>query len=393
MLEPALDNTEMRSSGSATMRAPRPLTVFDLRDSPWVDGPGRTILEVAEGLNRAGFRYVIGALVRQGERNDYVEEARRRGLEVVTIVERGRFDGAVVRQVMDALERYGVRVLHTHEVRSDAIGLICARRKRIRLVTTTHGWIANDWKGHLYTMLDKIILRLFDRVVVVSQRMKRQLRRWGVPARKIEVVPNALMIDEYKPDRNDDSVRRELGVQADEILIAYIGRLSPEKGPDVFLKTAARVIPQCARARFVLIGVGPEEAMLRELTADLGIAPRVIFAGYRKDMKRIYNSTDLVVQSSHTEGMPNVVLEALLMRVPVIATNVGGTAEVVEHGRHGVLVPPGSCEALADQILEFIKDRGRFDSMARAGRERIVGEFDSRKRIERMMQMYRAITA
>lgn len=369
------------------------LTIFDLRDSPWVDGPGRTILEIAEALNRSGFRYIIGALVRQDEHNDYVEEARRRGLEVVTIVERGPFDRAVLGQVMSALDRYGAGVMHTHEVRSNFIGLICAKRTGARLVTTTHGWIANDWKGGVYTVLDKLILRRFDRVVVVSQRMKTQLRRWYIPARKIEVVPNALMVDEFQPDRTDDGVRRALGVLRDEILIAYIGRLSPEKGPDVFLHAAARVLRQCSQVRFILIGVGPEERTLRELASQLGIIQQVIFAGYRKDMKRVYNSTDLVVQSSYTEGMPNVVLEALLMQVPVIATNVGGTAEIVEHGRHGVLIPPGSAEMLADQILRFVADRNRFDNMARAGQARIVREFDSRKRIEHMMQIYRTVAA
>lgn len=367
------------------------LTIFDLRDSPWVDGPGRTILEIAEALNRSGFRYIIGALVREGERNDYVEEARQRGLEVVAIVERSPFDREVLAQVALALERFHVDVMHTHEARSDVIGLLCTRSKRVRLLTTTHGWIANNWKGHVYSVLDKVILRWFDRVVVVSERMKGQLRRWAVPGGKIEVVPNALMVDEYCPDRSEDGFRRELGLRPENVLIAYIGRLSPEKGPDVFLRAAAQVCAEYPSARFVLIGVGPEELALRALASSLGIADSVIFAGYRKDMKRIYNSLDLVVQSSYTEGMPNVVLEALLMQVPVIATNVGGTAEVMQHERHGILVPAGSPDRLAVEIKQFMRGPNRLAAMARAGRERIREVFDSRKRIERMKQIYRAV--
>lgn len=387
---PQRQDDDMRPANS-TASASAPRTILDLRDSPWVDGPGRTVLEIAEGLNRIGFRYVIGALVREGERNEYVEEARRRGLDVITITERSPFDATVIRQVMEAIVRYRAAVVHTHEVRSDVIGLICAKRSRIRLVTTTHGWIANNWKGRLYTALDKIVVRLFDRVVVVSQRMKTQLRRWGVPTAKIEVVPNSLMVDEYRPNRNNQRVRREWGVTTDEIVVACIGRLSPEKGLDVFLRAAAGVLRERSNVRFILIGVGPEEQALRELVAELGIAAHVIFAGYRKDMKQVYDSTDLVVQSSYTEGMPNVILEALLMEVPVVATNVGGTPEVVEHGRHGILIEPGSPGRLAEEILRFIHDRPRFQAMARAGRLRVAHEFDSRKRIERMAHIYNAI--
>lgn len=367
-----------------------PVTILDLRDSPWVDGPGRTILEIAEGLNRAGFRYLIGAMVREGEANAYADEARRRGLEVVTIVERSALDRRVLQQVADIIQRYRVSIVHAHEFRSDAIALLCARRG-LRHVTTVHGWIANDIKGRIYRALDKLIVRGFDRVVVVSERIKRQLRQWGVPAGKLVVVPNALMIHEYRPNRADRVLRDELGIGAEEIVIANIGRLSAEKGQDLFLRAASLLAAQHRSLRFLLIGIGPEEGPLRRLATELGIDDRVMFVGYRNDMKRAYNSIDLVVQSSHTEGMPNVVLEALLMGVPVIATDVGGTGEIMEHERSGVLIPPGEVAALATQMQAFLAERARFAEMARAGGERVRRDFDSLKRIERMKRLYRQL--
>lgn len=386
----AVTDTALAGIGAV---ATAPLTVFDLRDSPWVDGPGRTILEIAAGLGGRGFRYLVGGMVHEGHENDYLNEARRRGLEVVPIRERGPLDRQVLRQVRDVLVRHDVAVMHTHEFRSDLIGRLCVDRRRTHLVTTAHGWIANDLKGRLYTALDKLLLRGFDRVVVVSQKMKPQLRRWGVAADRIEVVPNTLTVDDYRPDRRDNGFRRELGLGPEHVLIANIGRLSREKGQDVFLQAAAEIALAYPVARFVLIGIGPEESALRAQAASLGIGERVIFAGYRKDMKRVYNGTDLVVQSSYTEGMPNVILEALLMRVPVIATDVGGTGEIVDADRHGVLIAPGAPAALADRLRDFIGDRERYDVMARAGSERVRREFDSRQRLKHMERIYRSLRA
>lgn len=368
------------------------LRILDLRDSPWVDGPGRTVLEIAEALNGAEIEYIICSMRADGgPPGAYAEEARRRCLPHEEIRERGPFDFRVVSQINEILSRRRIHIVHTHEFRSDVFGLICARFKGARLVSTVHGWIGNNLTGKCYSMLDKLLLRFFDRIVVVSQKLKRQLMDWGIPERKITVVPNALKIGEYRSDRSDDGFRREFSLGPETTLIGNIGRLSPEKGQADFLRAARDVLQRCEQARFALIGVGPDEAMLRALARDLGIADRVIFAGYRRDMLRVYNSLDLVVQSSFTEGMPNVILEALLMTVPVIATDVGGTAEVVEHESTGVLLPPGQPQRLAAEILRFVHDKAGFQAQAARGRERVARDFSSARRIEQMTEVFRSV--
>jgi glycosyltransferase involved in cell wall biosynthesis len=383
------------TDGAAVARVGRDtISIFDMRDSPWVDGPGRTILEIAEALNNSGFEYIIGTLVQDGaEFGPYAKEAEHRGLSVEPIRERSAHDVRVLRQTLQAIERRDTDIIHTHEFRSDLIGLICARRKGLRLVSTVHGWIANDTKGKIYTILNKLILRFFDRVIVVSEKIRTELIQWKIPERKIVVVPNALRIDHYRIDRTDDLFRRELGLGSDDVIVAKIGRLSAEKGHLDLLQAAQLALVKCDRLRFVLIGIGPEEEALRKSAKQLGIEDRVIFAGYRKEMVRVYNSTDLVVQSSYTEGMPNVILEALLMEIPVVATNVGGTGEIIEHGRSGILIESRRPDVLAAQLIEFVNDRARFRTMARAGRERICQQFNSTRRIERMRAIYEELVA
>lgn len=383
-----------RETLAATDRAPglnesRPLTILDLRDSPWVDGPGRTILDTATMIEARRYRIAIGALVAGDPvKHRYLQEALRRGLTTCPIVERRSLDVDVLRQIERWCRRHSVGIIHTHDFRSDLYGLIAARRLGIRAVATCHGWIANDLKGRAYTRIDKQLLRRFDRVIVVSERMRSQLDAAGVEKAKINVVPNALIIEHYQPRRGDTRVRSEWGVPVQAKLVANIGRLSPEKGQALFLRAAAALLREQGDAYFALVGIGPDEPSLRRLAGELGIAKHVVFAGYRSDMHAVYDSLDLVVQSSSTEGMPNVILEALLMRVPVVATDVGGTAEIVEDGRSGRLVRSGDLAGLVRAMRETLADPARAASWAENGEQHVRHEFDHAERLRQITRVY-----
>lgn len=363
--------------------------ILDLRDSPWVDGPGRTILDCASSLQGRGYHIVIGSFSGGEQKtNAYAEEAVRRSLPIQTIHERGPFDWRVIGQIMKLIDDLNIDIVHTHDFRSNIFGLLAARWRRRPIVTTAHGWIANNVKGKLYVAADKLALRFFDRVITVSERTRGLITRARVASRKIIVISNALSLDRYQPDRRADIFRRELGVGADTVLIANIGRLSPEKGQLEFLQAARELAPRWPGVKFLLLGIGPDREMLERFVADNGLKQAVIFAGFRRDMINVYNGLDLVVQSSSTEGMPNVVLEALLMEVPVIATDVGGTAEIVEHERTGLLMQPGSVQAIVSNITDYLENPARHRAMAQAGRRWVSERFDHRRRVEKLAAVY-----
>lgn len=363
--------------------------VLDLRDSPWVDGPGRTILDTASMVDPQRYHIVVGAFSgdRHGE-HAYLSEATRRGLETYPIAERRAIDPDVLRQIVDWCRHNAIDIIHTHDFRSDLYGLIAARRLRIPAVSTCHGWIANDLKGRIYTVVDKFLLRFFDRTIVVSARMQAHLSTHGIPARKLAVIQNALIVEDYRPDRSDRSVQAELGIPAYHKVVGNIGRLSLEKCQDLFLRAAAEIIPEMPDVSFVIVGIGPEEDRLRRLVGELGIVDHVVFAGYRADMQRVYNSLDLVVQSSSTEGMPNVVLEALLMRVPVVATDVGGTAEIVTDGVSGRLITPNDSRALTAAMQEALTTTEQTTGWAAAGEKHVRDYFNHTTRLQRIMDVY-----
>lgn len=374
----------MTSMGKSPVRR-----VLDLRDSPWVDGPGRTILDTASMVDPKRYRIVIGAFSgdRHGE-HAYLGEALRRGLETFPITERRALDPEVLRQIIVWCRHNAIDIIHTHDFRSDLYGLIAARRLGIPAVSTCHGWIANDLKGRAYTAIDKFLLRFFDRTIVVSARMQTLLSAQGIPARKLAVIQNALIVENYQPDRGDRSVQVELGIPAHHRVVGNIGRLSAEKRQDLFLRACAIIAQDIPDLSFVLIGIGPEENQLRGLVMNLGIAHRVIFAGYRGDMQRVYNSLDLVVQSSSTEGMPNVILEALLMRVPVVATDVGGTSEILADGRYGRLVKPDDLNMLVTAMRETLIACDRPAVWATMGEDHVRIHFNHTVRLRHIMDVY-----
>lgn len=382
----------MKSAAFDMALHPAPIQVrrvLDLRDSPWVDGPGRTILDTASMIDPQRYRVVVGAFSgdRHGE-HAYLTEALRRELETYPITERRALDMEVLAQITRWCRANKIDLIHTHDFRSDLYGLVAARRLGIPAVSTCHGWIANDLKGRIYTTVDKFLLRFFDKVIVVSARMRAHLEDRGMPAGKIALIQNALVVENYRPQREDRTVRSEWGIPTQHKLVGNIGRLSPEKGQDVFLQAAADYAKENRDVSFVLIGIGPEEERLRRLADELAIADRVVFAGYRGDMQRVYNSLDLVVQSSSTEGMPNVILEALLMRVPVVATDVGGTAEIITDGKSGRLIPPYDSAALLAGMREVLAGSANSTEWVDTGERHVRAHFSHDLRLQRIMTVY-----
>lgn len=364
----------------------RAIRVLHLRDSPWVDGPGRTILETAKRIDRTRIDYHVGAFVSNtAGPHPLVDALRDHGLTVHAIEDRGGVGREIVNTIVDLLDRLQIDILHTSEFRSNVLGLLCRRRRPVRLVSTAHGWIGNDLRGRAYIFADRVLMRRFDRVILVSHAMRRRLPSWWVPDSRVRILHNALMVDSYGENFSPRS--GEPGSRGVVNLLS-VGRLSPEKGQALLLRAAARVKSEYPGVRVLFAGTGPLEGELRQLADELGLTADVSFLGYVRDMPSLYAAADLVVQSSLTEGLPNAMLETAFLGIPVVATSVGGTAEVIEHGVSGWLVEPGSVGALERGIRAFLEQPLRFAKMARAGRQVIESNFNFDVRTEEQTRIY-----
>ena len=372
---------------NATAGASRPIRVLHLRDSPWVDGPGRTILETAKRIDRSRIDYHVGAFVSDpAAPHPLVDALRERGLPVHAIEDRGGVGSEIVNMTIDLLDRLQIEILHTSELRSNVLAVLCRRRRPgLRLVSTAHGWIANDMRGKLYTFADRVLLRFFDRVILVSHAMRRRLPAWWVADGKVRVLHNALMTDSYGREVLD-APRRVTDPQG-EVRLLNVGRLSPEKGQALLLEAVSHLLPEYPGLVVWFAGTGPMQAALEIEARRLGLESRVRFLGYVADMPSLYADVDLVVQGSLTEGLPNVMLEVAYLGVPVVATDVGGTREVIEHGVLGWLVREGSVQAIEAGLRTFLSEPTRFSTMAATGRQRIETEFDIGVRTRRQAEI------
>lgn len=372
--------------------APAPVRVLHLRDSPWIDGPGRTVLETAAHMDPRRVAYHIGAFVpHPNADHPLVATCRARGLNVIPIPDAGRFGSALVGTILGIIDRYDINVLHTSEFRSSVIAQMCRRHRKLHLVATAHGWIANTARRRAVRFIDKMLLRRFDRVILVSNAMRKLVPRWWLPDSRVHVLHNALVLKSYGRDVLERP-RRLIDPQR-PVTLLNVGRLSPEKGQELLLRAIQALLPRWPNLKLCFAGVGPLEPQLRATAASLGIADHVEFLGYIANMPELYANTDLLVQSSFTEGLPNVILEAAFLRVPIVATAVGGTAEVVRHGETAWLIAPHRLDELVDGIERFLEDPQRFASMGQLAHDDVLNNFSFDGRTEQQTRIYESLIA
>ena len=360
------------------------LKVLHLRDSQWIDGPGRTILETGSHIDPKRIEFHIAAFVA----NDTVVHpliagARQRGIRAHSIVDRGGVDQRAVERIVELVREHSIDVIHTSELRSNLYGWLARRRCKVKLVRTAHGWIANDLKRRVMRTADKLLLSRSDAVIAVSDAT-RALLPWATRRRSL-VLRNALMLDRYGADIVN--APRPAVATGTPVVLANVGRLSAEKGQAMLIEAVAQVARHHPALQLIIAGIGPLEAELRQLANVRGIGDRVRFLGFVEDMPKVYKDVHLVVQSSFTEGLPNVILEAAYLRVPVVATDVGGTAEVLGP-QGGYLIPPHSLEKLVEGIEAFLAKPARFAQMAEYAHARILEEFAFDLRTERLTRFY-----
>ncbi len=284
-------------------------------------------------------------------------------------------------------------LLCCHGYKADLVGLLAARQRGLPVIAVARGWTAASWRVRFYEWLDRLSLRRMDAVVCVSDGQARKVREAGVPAERLHVIRNAIRTERFgttvAPSR---SFLQSFFPLPRTLLIGAAGRLSPEKGFDLFVEAAGIVVRSRPGAGFVLFGDGPLRDRLAAQIARRKLQRHVVLAGFCSDLDRWLPGFDATVLPSYTEGLPNVVLESFAARVPVVATAVGGTPEVVEDGVNGYLVPPGQPAALAGRLLELLGSETLRDHMGQQGYRRVREQFTFAAQARRYAALFEALT-
>jgi glycosyltransferase involved in cell wall biosynthesis len=349
-------------------------TIVHLTASTFLGGPERQMLGLANALS-AEYRTAFVLFPEGGRCRAFLGEVGRQGFGGFALASDTPWVRAAVRELSGRLGELGADVLCCHGYKANLLGRPAARRAGIPVVAVSRGWTGESFKVRMYERLDRFTLPWMDRVVCVSQGQAARVRRAGVSGKRVAVIRNAICADRFAaPLPHGRELLQGFFPEPRRLIVGGAGRLSVEKGFGVLVQAAERVCRQQPDVGFVIFGDGPLRDRLQHDIALAGLGGRFVLAGFRGDLDGLIPHLDLLALSSFTEGLPNVVLEAMAAAVPVVATAVGGTPEVVAEGVTGYLVPPGDAEALAERLAQLLASPER-EEMGRAGRERVLREF------------------
>lgn len=366
------------------------IRVMIVIDSYRVSGPAKGVLEFCDSA--IGHVDPLILVFQRGspEATEFRRECERRGVLVQHLWERFRGDPSVLRQALGLARSFRPELIQTHGYKPNVVGLALRWRLGLPWIAFSHGRTRGSLKAWVYQTLDELLIRRADQIVAVSESQKNAIRgRFGV---RSQVVAIRNSVGSPRVGRLDVlTVRREMGLHQGQPVVAVVGRLSPEKGQSYFVHAMVHVAHAIPGVQGLIVGDGHDEHRLRAKVAKLGLTESIHFAGYHRDMARIYAAIDLLVLPSLSEGLPNVVLEAMAHGRPVVASRVGGVPELIEDGISGVLVPPSDSPALARAIVTLLLDPGRRDVMGKAARDRIEREFSVQMRTKRILSTYAAL--
>lgn len=387
---------------------PEPVRVLRVIARLNVGGPALHVTYLSKGLQERGYAttLVAGDVARGEASMSFVAE--RAGVDVISLPGLSRElsplrDLVATVRLAGLIRRLRPDILHTHTAKAGAVGraaaLLAGRARPQVVVHTFHGHVLRGYFGRagslLFRVIETLLARTSDALVAVSPEVRDDLVRLRVaPARKFTVV--RLGIDLEPRVRHDDDpaeIRRRLGIEPSRFVVGWFGRMTAVKRTEDLLDALSALRERGVDALLLLVGDGSDRARLEELAHGRGLAKSVLFLGYQEDVGRWYAACDAVVLTSANEGTPVTLIEALAAGRPVVATNVGGVADVVEDGVSGLLVRPRDTHAIAERLALLAADPARRAAMGAHGRRRALERYAVSRLVDDIDALYRSLLA
>ena len=348
------------------------------------------ITHVVENLNRGGLERAVIDLIRAQcvlghdcqvvclfERGSLADELKEHGVAVHACGKQRGFDIASLKRLRRHLNDHASEILHTHNAVAHYYAVLAALGLPIRRTINTRHGMGGLATGNRREWIYRRSLLRTDCVVTVCESARRDMLESGaVPAAKLVAIANGIQVERFNPadEASRSSLVASLGLPSGTRVIGTVGRLNWAKDQSSLIAAFAKVHEQDADTALVIVGDGELRAGLQEQAEKSTAAGRVFLLGDRSDVGELLRGFDLFAMSSLTEGYSIALLEACAAALPIVATEVGGNAEIVRNGVNGVLIPARSEDALAHALLEMLNDSERLAIMGNAGREWVLDE-------------------
>ena len=397
-LHSAVDSRDDAPAGRSVVAASKPIRVLRIIARLNIGGPAIHATLLTTRLDRTRFSTTLVTGLEAADEGNYLTLHGRQA-DLVIIPGLGREirpvqDVRTVWALVQLIRKLRPDIVHTHTAKAGAVGRLAAIMCRVPIVVHTyHGHVLRGyfppWKTAVYRGIERGLAMSTDRLLTVTDRVRDELLELGVGRRdQYTTVPLGFDLGPLlTAEIRRGELRAELGLGTAP-LVGIVARLVPIKAHEVFLAAAAAIRAAVPDVRFLIVGDGERRAAIEREVDARGLRAAMTFLGWRADLDRLYADLDVVVLTSRNEGSPVALIEAMAAGVPVVSTNVGGVADVVEDGTSGLLAPMDDAARVADGVVTLLRDRALAARMGAAGRVRVATAYDAGRLVTDVETLY-----
>ncbi|MBF0522904.1 MAG: glycosyltransferase [Candidatus Omnitrophica bacterium] len=383
------------------MKKEQRLKILHLRSSGGFYGAEGVILGLLEALKSKDM--VNRVLCINNFKNPHVElidRARLKGLDAVSIDCKGLFDFVAIRKIRKMLKEECFSIIHTHDYKASAFGLLASLGLKVNRVSTNHLWTHGNIKLRGYEFIEGILFNFFDRIIAVSDPVADEVRPFLFNKGKLSVISNGIDVDGFSHLGGKEEKARsrmKFSLEQSNIVLGIVGRLAQQKGHEYLFRAVSNILQTNKNfpLKVLVAGDGALDKDLKELVNELGISKNIIFTGFCDDIKSVLGAIDVLVMPSLSEGLPMVLLEAMSAGVLVIATPVGDIPKLIKDGFTGILVNPKDVAGLAAAIMTVIKNRNNDAEsalkMVRNAKDLVKKEYSVESMTQKYIEIYTLI--
>lgn len=365
-----------------------------------VGGAQQNTIDTCARLDKNRFDSKIITGPQTGPEGSLLREAREKGVSVTVLPELVRQpspvnDVAAFRKMCRIFTSETPLIVHTHSSKAGIIGRLAAKTAKVPVILhTVHGWGYHDhqqfFMKRFFYLLERFCEKFTDKLIVVSGLNSEKGLRDGIGSEdKYMTIHSAFDLNPFmNVDYDTAHLKKALGINPEQPVVGTVGRLSPQKNPFDFVKTARLVKKAVPEAQFLFIGDGPLRRETEKLIAELNLADDVFLPGIRSDVPALLKCLDMFILTSLWEGLPRVIPQAMAAGIPVAANAVDGVAEVIDDGINGFLIPPGNIELMAQRVAAVLKNPALGRKLSQKGIETAVKRFSVDDMISAIEKLY-----